>query len=283
MTVQSEILSAGPLVSIVIPCYNQASWLPEALETVYGQTYQRWECIIVNDGSPDHTEAVAKEWCRKDTRFHYLAKTNGGLSSARNAGIRSAKGKYILPLDADDKISADYLSLGVAALEKDPSVTLLYGNAFYFGEKNEEWKLHSYSYKKLLLMNLIYCSAIYRKEDFDKTGGYCEALLHGLEDWEFWIGLLKQGGNVKKLDEVVFYYRIRQSSMLKSINPQIERAAYDLIFKKHIDTYLAYFENPIAVYAREHYSNDELKAIKNSRVYKWANSVIRLKQRMFGK
>ena len=83
------------LVSIIVPCYNQAQYLPETLQSVLDQTYTNWECIIVNDGSPDATEAVAQEWCEKDHRFIYLKKENGGLSSARNAGLKIAKGDYI--------------------------------------------------------------------------------------------------------------------------------------------------------------------------------------------
>ena len=69
------------------------------------QTYTDWECIIVNDGSPDHTEEVAKKWLEKDSRFRYIDKENGGLSSARNAGLKEAKGEWIQFLDSDDKIN----------------------------------------------------------------------------------------------------------------------------------------------------------------------------------
>ena len=92
-----------PLISVIVPCYNQAQYLDECLQSVLDQTYTDWECIIVNDGSPDNTEDVAKKWVEKDTRFIYLSKENGGLSSARNAGIEIAKGEWILPLDAAEK------------------------------------------------------------------------------------------------------------------------------------------------------------------------------------
>ena len=90
------------LVSIIVPCYNQAHFLNESLDSVINQSYPNWECIIVNDGSPDNTEEIAKKWCKNDKRFQYLEKENGGLSSARNAGIKISKGEFILPLDADD-------------------------------------------------------------------------------------------------------------------------------------------------------------------------------------
>ena len=77
----------NPLVSIIVPCYNQAQYLPETLDSVLAQTYPYWECIIVNDGSPDNTEEIAKHYCEKDSRFKYVYKENGGLSSARNVSL----------------------------------------------------------------------------------------------------------------------------------------------------------------------------------------------------
>lgn len=97
------------MISIIIPCYNQAQFLPEALESVLSQTYQRWECIIVNDGSTDNTDEVAKEWLKRDERFIYIKKVNGGLSSARNEGLKAATGQYIVFLDSDDWLDADFL------------------------------------------------------------------------------------------------------------------------------------------------------------------------------
>ncbi|MFV8358229.1 glycosyltransferase family 2 protein, partial [Flavobacterium sp. XS1P32] len=90
----------NPQVSIIVPCFNQAQYLSEALKSVLEQTYENWECIIVNDGSPDDTKQIAQKWVEKDSRFKYIFKENGGLSSARNEGINYAKGTFILPLDA---------------------------------------------------------------------------------------------------------------------------------------------------------------------------------------
>jgi glycosyltransferase involved in cell wall biosynthesis len=65
-----------PVISIIVPCYNQAQYLDEALNSVLNQTYENWECIIVNDGSPDNTEFVAQKWCAKDIRFKYIFQKN---------------------------------------------------------------------------------------------------------------------------------------------------------------------------------------------------------------
>ena len=89
----------NPLISVIVPCYNQAQYLDECLQSVLNQTYQNWECIIVNDGSPDNTHEIAESYCRKDARFKYFYKENGGLSSARNAGISISNGEFIQFLD----------------------------------------------------------------------------------------------------------------------------------------------------------------------------------------
>ena len=104
-----DALNEKGMVSVIVPCYNQAIYLPEALNSLLAQTYQCWEAIVVNDGSPDETEKVALEYTWKDSRIKYVFKENGGLSSARNKGIELAQGEFILPLDADDIIHPEYM------------------------------------------------------------------------------------------------------------------------------------------------------------------------------
>lgn len=105
------------LVSIVVPCYNQARFLDEALNSVLCQSYAHWECIIVNDGSPDNTREVVEEWLKRDSRFIYIEKENGGLSSARNRGLEIAKGNYIQFLDADDLLCCNKLQKQIQILD----------------------------------------------------------------------------------------------------------------------------------------------------------------------
>ena len=109
-----------PLISVIVPCYNQAQYLDECLQSVLDQTYQDWECIIVNDGSPDNTEEVAKKWLAKDSRFKYLYKDNGGLSSARNAGIKESKGEYVLLLNPDTLVQKDTFEKCVEYMDSNP-------------------------------------------------------------------------------------------------------------------------------------------------------------------
>src|ERR1043166_2529650 len=102
-------INIQPEVSVIVPCYNQGEYLPEALESVLAQTFRNWECVIVSDGSPDNTAQVASLYAEKDSRIHFYDTEHGGVSAARNFAISKAKGEYILPLDADDKISCGYI------------------------------------------------------------------------------------------------------------------------------------------------------------------------------
>jgi glycosyltransferase involved in cell wall biosynthesis len=231
-----------PKISIIVPCYNQAQYLGEALQSVLEQTYQNWECIIVNDGSPDKTEQVAKKWVEKDSRFIYLEKENSGLSSARNYGIKNATGAFILPLDADDKIALNYIELAVFTFQEDASLKIVYSKAEKFGDENGLWTLPPFSVYDLCRFNMIFCSAVFRKEDWKIVGGYDVNMIYGLEDWEFWIAILKNGGEVKCLDEIGFYYRIRANSMARGIKQDHIRFSEIYIAKKHIDFFILNYD-----------------------------------------
>lgn len=238
MVIFDKILTQMPKISVVVPCYNQAQYLDECLQSVLNQTYQDWECIIVNDGSPDHTEEIAKKWVEKDTRFIYLSKENGGLSSARNAGIEIAKGEWILPLDADDKIGDQYLELAEKEFEKD--YTVIYCEAELFGNEIGKWHLPEFSLENLAKKNCIFCSAFYKKEDWKKVNGYDINMIYGLEDYEFWISLLKNKNTVKKLPQTLFYYRVKENSMLTSLKSERINKMFNYISKKHTDFFLEY-------------------------------------------
>ncbi|CAM2918978.1 MAG: glycosyltransferase family 2 protein [Paludibacter sp.] len=221
-------------ISIIVPCYNQAQYLPHALQSVLDQTYTDWECIIVNDGSPDNTEAVAGEWITKDTRFKYIYQENGGLSSARNAGITIAEGEFILPLDADDRISTDYVVLAIAEFKKDSCLKVVYCKAEKFGDETGEWLLPRFNLQRLCIQNLIFCSGIYRKSDWKRVGGYDTNMVYGLEDWEFWIAILKDGGNVFRLDSTCFFYRVKGESMITVLNSNQLQISKEIVWHKHV-------------------------------------------------
>jgi glycosyltransferase involved in cell wall biosynthesis len=225
-------------VSIIVPCYNQAQYLNEALQSVLEQTYANWECIVVNDGSLDETEEIANEWVAKDTRFIYFKKENGGLSSARNFGISSSKGDFILPLDADDKIADNYVDLAIHSFAEDSSLKVVYCKAEIFGDVSGIWQLQPFSLLNLCTNNMIFCTAMFKKQDWVMVGGYDVKMLYGWEDWEFWIAILKNGGEVKCLDEVGFYYRVKSNSMVKALDDVKKKYLLEYMSFKHIDFFI---------------------------------------------
>ena len=106
-----EEYEKGELISIIVPIYNVENYLRQCLDSIVAQTYQNFECLLINDGSPDHSADICREYVSKDSRFRYFEKENGGVSSARNLGIEYSKGEYITFIDSDDWVDSDYLEL----------------------------------------------------------------------------------------------------------------------------------------------------------------------------
>ena len=233
----------NPLVSVIVPCYNQAQFLSEALESVLLQTYTNWECIIVNDGSADNTEKVAKNWLKKDDRIKYISKKNEGVSKARNIAIENAVGEFILPLDADDKISKRYIELALNEFIKNKNLKVVYCEAEYFGDKKGKIDLKPFTLANLSNKNMIFCTALYRKSDWKRVFGYDDLMVVGLEDWEFWISILKKDGEVKKINYLGFFYRIKNNSRNRSFSFKQRKILYDYLSIKHPDFFIEYNGN----------------------------------------
>lgn len=266
------------LVSIIVPCYNQSHFLNESLQSVLDQTYVDWECIIVNDGSLDNTESIAQQWCEKDNRFSYLYKENGGLSSARNAGITKSDGEYILPLDADDYIQKDYLSKLVPKLYQDDSLAIVSCYSEFFKKSLNniifELKPEGTTYHYLLYVNQLIATSLFRKICWEEVGGYDETMKKGFEDWEFWIAITKRGWKYKVIEEFLFYYRKSKKSMLVDTLNNHAESNKEYIYKKHREIYIKDFDNCITVlfYGLKTYRSSEQK-IKNSLEYKIAKVI----------
>ncbi|NVJ87537.1 MAG: glycosyltransferase family 2 protein [Algoriphagus sp.] len=226
-----------PLVSIVIPCYNQATYLKETIQSAMDSDYPNIELIVVNDGSTDHSLQVALKAAESHPNIDVLDQENSGVSKARNNGIRIARGKYILPLDGDDLISSNYISEAVKVLENDEEVKVVYCQAKKFNEKGEKyWKLKPFSRYALARDNMIFVSSLFRKKDWEIVGGFSEDMHMGREDWEFWIKLLKDGGEVIQLPFVGFYYRLTpESKRKKTGSNQKKRERIDYLNRKHAD------------------------------------------------
>jgi glycosyltransferase involved in cell wall biosynthesis len=181
-----------PEVSVIIPCYNQGHYLHEAIDSVLGQTFCDLEIIVVDDGSTDSATRLTLDALNR-SRTTLIRRPNGGLAAARNTGIKTASGRYIMPLDCDDMLAPDYLRKAVSAMKSSSELGIVYCHAEKFGAENGPWKLPPYSRWRMLLGNIIFCSALYPHSDWEKVGGYDESLRRGWEDWDFWLSLLELG------------------------------------------------------------------------------------------
>lgn len=254
-----------PLVSVIVPCYKQAGFLPETLDCILAQTYNNWECIVIDDGSPDNTEEVAGEYVKKDSRIKYMRQENQGVSAARNNAIRHSNGKYILPLDADDLITPIYLEEAVAYFESHPECKLVYGLAEKFGAENGPWDLAEYSFQKMLFENLIFNPAMFRRSDFDKTIGYNENMREGVEDWDFWLTLLGPDDNVHRLDKLVYLYRIKKESRNTVARNDAKMAKlFRTIYNNHKEYYQDYVQDIISYVRKCNAAQGRMDKLNNS-------------------
>ena len=219
-------------VSVVIPCFNQGQFLEEAVASVLGQSFADFEIIVVNDGSTEErTNRLLQNFTREKTRIIHTA--NQGLAAARNNGIAVAKGKYILPLDADDRIEPAYLEKAVAVLDGNPGVGIVYCKARLFGAVDSDWDLPDYSLERMLVDNIIFCSACYRRDDWLAAGGYDPGMIYGWEDYEFWLSLIEKGRKVVRLAETLFCYRVASDSMVRSKEKWQKVAMFRRIYERH--------------------------------------------------
>jgi glycosyltransferase involved in cell wall biosynthesis len=267
-------------VSVVIPCFNQGEFLEEAVESVKKQSYKNWECIIINDGSIDNTSNIAKKLVEKDSRIKFFEQENQGLAATRNNAIEKSKGRYVLPLDADDKIGLEYLEKAVNILDSNLEMKLVYAKAEKFGAESGIWELPPFSLDSLLFSNMIFCSALFRKSDFDNLGGYNLNMKYGWEDWDLWLRLLSGGGGVFQIPSVQFYYRIRPESMVRSIDDRKRKEMFDQIVKNNLDLYLREVGNPVKLYQEKEKLRGRLEKVNDSTCFSLCKRVSKFIRRV---
>lgn len=192
-----------PLVSVIVPAYNYARYLGDALASVRDQTYENWECIVVDDGSSDDTADVARRWMQSDARFRLVQHdTNKGVSASRNRGVAESHGDVLQFLDADDRLLRDKLATHVDFLEAHPETGVVYAEAGFFRDDDPRRltpslhgtlsrsimaRVHGDAWDKLQHYNILPTPcALVRRDAFDRAGGFAETSA-GFEDWDFWL------------------------------------------------------------------------------------------------
>lgn len=232
-----------PTVSVIIPCYDHEKYLKEAIDSVFAQGYQDFEIVVVNDGSPGNPKAITDEYW--DPRLRLIEQENQGLSMARNTGIEAARGKYILPLDADDRLAPTFLGKTVRTQEDRGGTVAVYTDfvAFWDGGEQSEQKLGDYDFKKLLTRALMPCAVLYPKVAWVKAGGYKPEMKDGYEDWEFAISIGERGYFGVRIPEYLFYYRQHAGTSMRDIMQANDGAkakeAKTIIQKLHQATYMS--------------------------------------------
>ena len=211
------------LISIIIPIYNVENYLRQCLDSIMGQTYKNFECLLINDGSPDHSSKICEEFVEKDSRFRYFEKENGGVSSARNLGIEHSKGEYITFIDSDDWVDSDYLEvLYTTLLKEGADITVstykqfnIKDNCFYFHAFQRGYDKKTFTGPELI-DNLQLLSS------FDHSyGSVCGKLVKSVrvetirfneettlgEDMEFWYKLFLISDKIVYINKDTYIYR----------------------------------------------------------------------------
>lgn len=234
-----------PLVTIIIPSYNYGHFISQTLDSLLAQSYQNWECIIVDDGSTDNTIDVVALYQSRDRRFKNIRQENQGPSSARNTGIKNISGKYIQFLDADDLLERRKLEHHVWYMEDNPEVDLVYGSARYFRIDNPDERRYSNKpvdepwmpgvsgcgsevLHALLKENIMVMSAPLIRREVIEDVGYFDTTILVMEDWHYWIRCAARGKRFQFLDktETLSLVRWHPNSLSQTDIKMVEKLFY---------------------------------------------------------
>lgn len=235
----SQSKESMPAVSVVIPVFQRSDYLMEAVRSVEEQDYANLEIVVADDGSNDGRLDSILERVSGRPRVRVLRLPHGGVAATRNRAIGTSSAKYILPLDDDDLIEPEYISKAVAVLEERPEVGIVYCLADLFGSVSGPWGLPPFTMKRMLLDNCIFVSAVYRKSDWERVGGYSTSM-PAREDHDFFLRLLKVGVEPYRLNQVLFHYRQHPASRNQIVAVDREKLieAHSLMFRENSELYI---------------------------------------------
>lgn len=215
-------MSTFPKVTVVIPAYNVSSYIKETLISLNQQTFDAFEAIIVDDGSTDKTAEIVQPFCQQDSRFRLISKSNGGLSSARNFGIRHAKANYIAMLDGDDVYEPEKLANHLRWLDSDPQIGVVYSASKTIRDDGRvTWMsisgkpIYSDPLVALLCKNFVGhgSNAVFRRALIDEVGEFDETL-RSSEDIDFWLRVAATGRwSFQREGQPLSCYRVRPSGL----------------------------------------------------------------------
>ena len=231
---QIEEYEKGELISIIVPIYNVENYLRQCLDSILNQTYQNFECLLINDGSPDNSADICREYVSKDSRFRYFEKENGGVSSARNLGIEHSKGEYITFIDSDDWVDSDYLEVLYNSLV-DERADIAISTYKQFNMDDNCYYVHSYQrgYEKRIFEKYQLIEELPVLERYDQSYGLTFGKIISkkalgiirfneyttlCEDMEFWYKLYLVSNKIIYINKDTYNYRKYENASLKHID-----------------------------------------------------------------
>lgn len=243
----------NPRTTIIVPAFKLEKYLPDTIQSIVDQTDESWECIIVDDASPDGCGAIADSIAAKDSRFRVIHnETNQYLAESRNIAIREARGRYILPVDADDRLASRAVELLAESLDADKTLQVAYGNVYFTSEDgvtpvnygvagqtpgHSGWPLPFDAKMQVKGANFLPYASMFRKEAWRLVGGY-RRHLRTAEDADFWTRLASYGFNIQQTTTAdTLIYRNREGSMSRTENNK--RFQYRHWFPWAVDLMLA--------------------------------------------
>ena len=275
------------LVTVIIPCYNYAHFLEDATDSIINQTYTSWECIIVDDGSTDNTYSVSEKICKKDKRFKYIKKVNGGLASTRNTGLQIARGEFIQFLDADDFLHHKKFEKQIAVFKSKRDVDICYSDFDYTNEtlselipreKNRRSILKGDPYEDFLLnwvkrgLIIPIHSPLIRSSFLQKKGIQFNEKYKSVEDWLFWIEVSRHKAGFHYVDFPFALYRKHSSSMtldIQNMNFYYLQAVFEVYGSLTGELEQRFKENYSEILAEEISElNNRIVRLVNSKYYK---------------
>lgn len=253
-------------VTVTIPCYNDGSYIMEALQSIFNQTLLPEKIIIVDDGSDAATKKILAGI--KHPLVLIVYQENKGVSAARNHAINLAQTTYIVNLDADDYFEPTFIEKAVTILNSNNEFLAVssYYRLFKDAKSIDVIKPLGGKLKDFIVINNCSANTMFRKKSWLSVGGFDEKMQHGYEDWEFWIAILKTGGRIHIINEVLSHYRIKKVSRDQNALKNHDFDLRQYIYCKHKEVHQAHLDFYIGELLRQN------SLLRNS-VHKAKNSV----------
>lgn len=227
-----------PDITIILAAYNMQRYIVETLESIYAQTSDNYNLIIIDDGSTDYTRQIVRAVTYGKPRTKIIHGTHKTLGPIRNEAIEQAETEWILPFDADDLMRPNLIEEFTKAIHANPDGDLFVCWYHHFEAEDRIVQRRFLGYERLLKGNHIPSESCYRKEDWKAIGGY-RPVPH-YEDWEFWIRLLSPGADVIEIPQVLIDYRIRPDSLSHGMTHEEKVREYKLIYDLNKEIYKRY-------------------------------------------